>query len=119
MTEKATARKTSDLGAHWWAKNLDVIDREVGRLATICRVRMLDPGVIERVLHNDESVCATRNRLAFDKLRSALMMHYCVRDKTVGVIGEAATAAVVAEIIANIRNRLGTQLGGDAPSCVE
>ena len=94
-------------------KNLEDVDREVARLATLCKVRLLDAGVIERVLNNDESVCGTSNKAAFDKLRSASMMHYHVRGKAVGAIGEAATAEVIAEIVANIRKRLGKQLGGD------
>ena len=110
MTEKP-----SNLGAGWWAKNIDDIDREVARLAAICRVRLLDAGVIERVLHNDASVCGTQNKAAFDKLRNALMMHYHIRGKVVGAIGEAATAQVVAEIVANIQKRFGKQLGGDSP----
>jgi len=110
MTEKP-----SNLGGGWWAKNLDDIDREVARLATICRVTLLDPGVIERVLNNDESVCGTRNKPVFDKLRNALMMHYHIRRKAAGAIGEAATAEVVAEIVANLRKRLGKQLGGNIP----
>jgi hypothetical protein len=106
--------KPSNLRAGWWAKNLDDIDREVARLATICKVRLLDPGVIERVLNKDASVCGTNNPPAFEKLRNALMMHYHMRDKTVDVIGEAATKEVIAEIVANIRKRLGKQLGGDS-----
>jgi hypothetical protein len=109
MTEKP-----SELGARWWAKHLDDVDREVARLATICKVRLLDAGVIERVLHNDSSVCGTQNKAAFDKLRNVLMMHYHVRDKAVGVIGEAATAQVIAEIVSNLQKRLGKQLGGDS-----
>ena len=104
----------SNLGTRWWAKNLDDVDREVARLATICKVRLLDSGVIERVLHGDETVCGTKNKIAFDKLRQALMMHYHVRDKAVGAMGEAATREVIDEIVANIRKRLGTGLGGDA-----
>jgi hypothetical protein len=106
--------KSSNLGAGWWAKNLDDVDREVARLATICSVRLLDPGVIERVLHSDSSVCGTQNKAAFEKLRTALMMHYHVRDKAVGAIGEVATAQVIAEIVSNIQQRLGKQLGGDS-----
>ena len=102
----------SPSGAGWWAKNLEDVDREVARLATICRVPLLDPGVIERVLHNDATVCETSNPAAFDKLRQALMMHYHVRNKAVGAIGEAATQDVINEIVANIRKRLGKQLGG-------
>jgi len=112
MTEKKSGEKKTDLGARWWAKNLDDVDREVARLATICKVRLLDAGVIERVLKNDSSDCATQNKAAFDKLRNALMMHYHVRDKAAGAIGEAATREVIAEIVDNLRKRLGKQLGG-------
>ena len=109
------SNKPSDLGAAWWAKNLEDVDREVARMATLCKVRLLDQGIIERVLNNDESVCGTSNKAAFVKLRTALMMHYHVRGKAVGAIGEAATAEVIAEIVANIKKRLGKQLGGDTP----
>ena len=108
------SKEKTELGAGWWAKSLDDVDREVARLASICRVRLLDSNVIERVLHNDASVCGTQNRAAFDKLRAALMMHYHVRDKAVEAMGEEATAKVIAEIVANLRKRLGKQLGGEA-----
>ena len=104
----------TELGGGWWAKNLDDVDREVARLASVCRVRLLDSNVIERVLHNDASVCGTQNPAAFGKLRQALMMHYHVRDKAVEAMGEEATAKVIAEIVANLRKRLGNQLGGEA-----
>jgi len=106
--------KKSELGSGWWGKNLEDVDREVARLASICKVRLLDPGVIKRVLDNDATVCDTSNPAAFDKLRQALMMHYHVRHKAVGAIGEAATAEVIAEIVANIQKRLGKQLGGNS-----
>ena len=104
--------KPSELGGQWWATNLDDVDREVARLATICNVRILDPGVIERVLHDDASVCGSRNPLAFKKLRDALLMHYHVRDKAMGVLGADGTARVVAEIIESLRQRFGDRLGG-------
>lgn len=106
------ADKDSNLGGGWWSKNLEDVDREVARLASICKVPLLDPGVIQRVLDNDAAVCGTSNKPAFDKLRQALMMHYHVRGKAVGAIGEAATQDAIAEIVANIQKRLGKQLGG-------
>jgi hypothetical protein len=42
------------------------------------------------------------------------MMHYHVRDKAKGVLGEEVTAQVIAEIVENLRKRLGGQLGGKA-----
>ena len=107
------AEKQSELGAGWWAKNLDDVDREVARLAVLCKVRLLDPGIIERVLKNDATVCGAQNTRAFDKLRQGLMMHYHVRNQAVGAMGEAATQEVIKEIVANIEKRLGKQLGGN------
>lgn len=104
--------KPSDLGSAWWAKNLEDIDREIARLATICNVRILDAGIIERVLNNDSSVCGSQNEIAFGKLRNALMMHYHERGKAVGALGESGTASVLAEIVEGLRKRFGERLGG-------
>ena len=54
-----------DLQLAWWAKKFDDIDRELAQLATICKVPLLDPGVIERVLKNDASVCGAPNPTVF------------------------------------------------------
>jgi hypothetical protein len=105
----------SDLMAGYWAKNLDDVAREAARLATICNVKILNPGVIERVLENDASVCGTSNRAAFAKLRSALIMNYHIRGKTAGVIGEANTAKVIEEIVERIKKQTADRLGGASP----
>ena len=109
------ADSKSDYGGVFWARNLDEVDREVARLASICNVRILDPGIIERVLKNDASVCGSNNPAAFEKLRNGLMMHYEVRDRAVHAIGEPLTQRVVAEIVESLRKRVGKQLGGQGP----
>ena len=106
-------KTASELGATWWAKSLDDVDREIARLATICNVRILDAGVIERVLKNDESVCGSKNAIAFGKLRQTLMMNYHVRDQAVGALGEEQTRKLVATIVASLRERIGERLGGE------
>ena len=106
------AEQKSDFGGAFWTRNLDEIDREVARLAIICKVRILDPGVLERVLQNDASVCGSKNPAAFDKLRNALMMHYKVRDQAVDAMGEVVTQRVVAELVERLRKRIGDLLGG-------
>jgi hypothetical protein len=86
--------------AGWYERNLEEIDREVGRLALICRVSILDPGVINRVLHDDMSVCgADDNKIAFRKLRELLMLHFAVRGKSADELGQAETAAIETYII--------------------
>jgi hypothetical protein len=94
-----------------WTKHFDDIDREIAQLATVCKIPLLDPGVIERVLHNDTLVCGTQNPRAFDKLRSLLMMHYSVRDKAVVALGEAETMKIMNEIVERLRARLGDKIG--------
>ena len=106
------AKQDSNLGGAWWAKNLDDVDNEIARLSIACNVRILDPGVIERVLQNDASVCGSRNAAGFEKLRTALKMHYHIRGQTAGSVGEAQAAQIVAEIVERLRTRIGDRLGG-------
>jgi len=113
MEGRVVTSKNSELGVAWWAKNLDDVDREVARLATVCNCRILDPGVIERVLDNDASVCGASNPVAFEKLRNALMLHYHLRDRTVGAVGEVQTAAAISQIVERLKARIGDRLGGD------
>lgn len=97
-----------------WAKHFEGIDLEIGQLADLCRIPLLDPGVIERVLHNDTLVCGKQNQRAFDKLRQLLMMHYSVRDKAVVALGEAETMQIIGEIVERLRTRFGDRLGRPA-----
>jgi hypothetical protein len=95
-----------------WEMHFEAIDREIVKYAAICKVPLLDPGVIERVLHKDSLVCGAQNPRAFDKLRSLLMMHYSVRDKALVAIGEQETMAILQDIVARLRARAGGKLGG-------
>ena len=62
----------------------------MARQATICKVRLLDPGVIDAVIRNDESVCGTSNPLSFKKLREAMLMGFVVKGKSVEALGPAS-----------------------------
>ncbi|MGZ8230403.1 MAG: hypothetical protein ACXW2L_14630 [Burkholderiales bacterium] len=97
-----TAQK-NDLPAPWWLMNLDEIDREIARLATLCRVRILEPGVIERVLHKDASVCGSWNAIAFKKLHDMLMLHFAIRQKAAEAVGQAETAAIERYVIERLK----------------
>jgi len=87
----------------WWLNNINELDREIGRLCLICQVRILDPGVIERVLKKDASVCATHNEAAFAKLHDLLMLHLAIRERSAEMVGQGTTAAIEAEIIARLK----------------
>ncbi len=99
-----------------WTKHFEGIDNEIAQLSKVCQVQLLDPGVIERVLHKDTLVCGHQNERAFDKLRQLLMMHYSVRDRALVAIGEQETMAIIGDIVERLRQRFGDQLGTPRPS---
>ncbi len=94
-----------------WTHHFEAIDKEIAQLAKVCQVPLLDPGVIERVLHKDTLVCGHQNERAFDKLRQLLMMHYSVRDKAVVALGEPETMLIIGDIVERLRQRFGDDLG--------
>jgi len=87
----------------WWAAKLDDLDREIARLALLCQVRILNPGVIRRVLQRDTSVCGTSNPAAFAKLHDLLMVHLTIREKWAGMLGQARMAAIEDYVIERLR----------------
>jgi len=87
----------------WWAENLDTLDREIARLATLCEVKILDPAVMQRVLKQDSSVCGAANPAAFAKLHALLTMHLAIRKKSVETVGETRTEAIEDYIIERIK----------------
>jgi hypothetical protein len=99
-----------------WTQHFEAIDSEIAQLAKLCKIPLLDPGVIERVLKKDSLVCGTQNARAFDKLRSLLMMHYSVRERALVTLGEEETLKIVGDVVARLRARFGDSLG--TPSSV-
>lgn len=94
----------------WWTKQLDEIDREILRLATICEAHVLQPGVVDRIIKNDSSVCGSPNPLAFEKLRLAVMMHYAVFRKSAETLGAPETAKIVKAIVVRLAAAMGRPL---------
>ena len=86
-----------------WAENLEEVDREIARMATICQVSILQPGVVRRVLQNDASVCGSPNSLGFRKLRDMLLLHFAIREKLADSFGQALTAGIEGYIVARLR----------------
>jgi hypothetical protein len=106
----------NDLQIAWWAKNIEELDREIGRLCAICQVRILDPGIIERVLKRDASVCGTSNPIAFAKLHDMLLFYFANREKSVDAVGQLQTAQIEAHVVEELRHRFADLLGKWPPA---
>jgi hypothetical protein len=97
--------------ADYWGQQIDKLMSEIVRHATICEVKLLDPGVIEAVLANNESVCGHANPAVFKKLREVLMMGMVVRGKVFEKMEPGEAAALVEAVRERIRARVGDKLG--------
>ena len=72
-------------------------------MAMTCHVRLLEPGIVDRVIRGDESMCGSENPLAFDKLRHLLMMHFAVRARAGERLGESQAAKLESGVIERLR----------------
>lgn len=99
-----------------WSRHLEGVADELLRLSIACDVRLRDPGVVERILRNDETVCGRRNPRGFAKLRKLLMATFDSLGKAVDRIGAEETRAIsdaIAESIARRRDSGGFVDRGD------
>lgn len=87
----------------WWTDDLEEVDREIARMAMLCGTHLLEPGVIQRVLKKDASVCATSNPLAFAKLHDLIMLHLAIRDKSAQAFSQAHIARVEETIVERLK----------------
>ena len=97
-----------------WGAHIDGILTEIGRQALICKVRLLDPGVIEAVLKGNDSVCGTRNPLAFGKLKNLLEMGFLVKEKAYDRLGALEAEDLIKAVRETLLERFGDKLGGPA-----
>lgn len=102
---------TPDFGKRWHEGQLGTVDDEIARLAFICNIRILDPGVIERVVAGDDTVCGKTNKHAFRKLRGLVKMHYALTDDSINALGPDESGKILDGVRERLRKRY--DLGGD------
>ena len=85
-----------------WKRHLDGIASELLRLSIACDVRLRDPGVIERIIRDDATVCGRKNPDAFRKLRNLVMATYDSLGKSIDRIGPEDTKMIRDAIVARI-----------------
>ena len=78
-----------------WVRYLDDVSSELLRLSIACDLRLRDPGVVERILKNDETVCGVNNPIGFQKLQHLLKFTIDSINKSVGRIGPDETKQII------------------------
>ena len=81
-----------------WGKQFDAIGREISKLALICDIELGQPGLAERILKNDESVCGKKNPEVFRQLRQHLMALFPLEDQAVERLGPGDTKEILDQV---------------------
>ena len=91
-----------------WARHFEAIADELLHLAVACDVRLREPGVIERIIRDDQSVCGRKNEIGFQKLRKLLIATYDSLGKAIDRIGPEETHAIIEAITGHLEKRKGS-----------
>lgn len=82
-----------------WVRHFDAIGDELLRLSVACDVRLRDPGVVDRILQNDATVCGTKNPIGFRKLHNLLKSTYYSINKSVDRLGPEETKRITDALV--------------------
>lgn len=85
-----------------WQQQFSGVDREIGKMASLCGIDILDRAQLKRALENDAGVCTHNNPLAFEKLHTLLKAHYILRDRAANALGEAGAQAAIDRAVADL-----------------
>ena len=99
-----------------WSRHFNAIGDELLRLTTICEVDLRAPGVIERILQNDDTVCGKRNAIGFRKLRALLIATFDSLGKAMDRLGADEIHKITAEIAQRLDERRARAGGGAKPA---
>jgi len=86
----------------YWGRQIDTLAQELSRLALICDIELGKPGLAERIIKDDQSVCGRKNPEAFRKLRQHLMALFSVEGRAIDRIGADDTRQILDQVRAAI-----------------
>ncbi len=82
----------------YWGRQIDNIAHELSRLAIACDIELGSPGLAERILRNDESVCGRSNPRAFRQIRQHLRALFSVEERAIQSVGAKDTKEILDQV---------------------
>ena len=82
----------------YWGRQIDNLAHELSKLAIACDIEFGKPGLAERILKNDETVCRRKNPKAFRQLRQHLMALFSVEGLAVERLGAEDTREILDQV---------------------
>ena len=86
----------------FWARQIDGLARELSKQAIICDIELGKPGLAERILKNDDSVCGRKNPKVFRQMRQHLVALFSLEAAAVERLGADDTKEILDAVRAAI-----------------
>ncbi len=86
----------------YWGRQIGAITHELSRLAIVCDIELGRPGLAERILKNDESVCGRHNPRVFRQIRQHLMALFTLEERAIERLGPEDTKDILDQVRAAI-----------------
>jgi len=86
----------------YWGRQIDAIAHELSKLSIICDIELDRPGLAERILKNDESVCGRNNPEVFLQIRQHLMALFTLEERAIERLGPEDTKEILNQVRAAI-----------------
>jgi len=87
----------------FWRRQIDGLAHELSKQAIICDIELDKPGLSERILKNDESVCGKKNPKVFQLMRQHLMALFSLEAAAVERLGAEDTKEILDAVRAAIK----------------
>ncbi len=86
----------------YWGRQIDAIAHELSKLAIVCDIELGSPGLAERILKNDESVCGRHNPKVFRQIRQHLMALFSLEAGAIERLGPDDTKEILDQVRAAV-----------------
>ena len=86
----------------YWGRQIENVAHELSRLAIACDIELGKPGLAERILKNDDSVCGRRHPEAFRQMRQHLMALFNVEAGAIERLGPDDTKQILDQVRSTI-----------------
>jgi len=83
----------------YWSRQIDAVAREVSKLSVACDIEILEPGIVDRIMNNDDGVCGRKNPKVFEDIRKLLKGLFVIEDRAVNRIGAEETKAIRDQVL--------------------
>ncbi len=92
----------TDLKNSNWGRQIDAIVHELSELSIACNIELGRPGLAERILKNDDSVCGRKDPEVFRQMRQHLMALFTIEERAIEQLGPEDTKDILDQVRASI-----------------